>query len=388
MGLLPSALLLLLPLLRGEGGPPQETPGFELRVQSFVRVQEGDCVSVSCSFSFPRNPRGFPTPHIYWFRDGDREYDAPVATSDRWRPVRAETRDRFLLPGDPGANNCSLSIRPARRADAGTYYLQVETGHDTYSFRKTKLQLDVTALTQKPDIHFGEPLRAGRPAKLACRLPGLCKGHSLSFSWAGEALASMDLNKLRSPELTLTPRPQDHGSLLTCRVAPPGPGAGTERTVRLDVAYAPQTVTVSIAHGNGSAFRNPQNASSVPVPEGQSLHLVCEAPSNPPASLSWFREGRALSPSGSSAPGVLELPRVGAGAGGVLTCLAQHPLGSHHVSFSLSVQRSPGDCSCDPEEPRGSWPLVLTLIRGALMGAGFLLTYGLTWLYYTRCGGT
>ncbi|XP_061029871.1 sialic acid-binding Ig-like lectin 14 [Eubalaena glacialis] len=44
-------------------------------------------------------------------------------------------------------------------------------------------------------------------------------------------------------------------------------------------------------------------------------------------------------------------------------------------------------CSCPKVsgERQGSWPLVLTLLRGALMGAGFLLTYGLTWIYYTRC---
>lgn len=37
-------------------------------------------------------------------------------------------------------------------------------------------------------------------------------------------------------------------------------------------------------------------------------------------------------------------------------------------------------CSCPhiSGEQRGTWPLVLTLFRGALMGAGFLLTYGLT----------
>ncbi|XP_046506647.1 sialic acid-binding Ig-like lectin 14 [Equus quagga] len=103
--------------------------------------------------------------------------------------------------------------------------------------------------------------------------------------------------------------------------------------------------------------------------------------------MSWSREGKALSPSQPSAPGVLELPQVGAGDGGEFTCRAQNPLGSQHVSFSLSVQRSPSSCSCVTEEQQGSWPLVLTLIRGALMGAGFLLTYGLTWIYYTRCVG-
>lgn len=158
---------------------------------------------------------------------------------------------------------------------------------------------------------------------------------------------------------------------------------------------------------------------SLSVLEGQFLLLVCEADSNPPATLSWSQDGKALSPSQRSAPGVLELPHVGAADGGVFTCQAQHPLGSQNVSFSLSVQSelqdrcrglaacwyqgcggarvagtqlhpllsSPGSpCSykCVAEEQQGSWPLVLTLIRGALMGAGFLLTYGLTWIYYTR----
>ena len=162
------------------------------------------------------------------------------------------------------------------------------------------------------------------------------------------------------------------------------------------------------------------NGTSLPILEGQFLRLVCVADSNPPATLSWLWEGKPLSPSQRSAPGVLEIPRVGVGVGdgGEVTCQAQHPLGSQQVSFSLSVQSElqgrcwgpaawagvclwegwvwglsftpspsperPPPCSCETEEQQGSWPLVLTLIRGALMGAGFLLTYGLTWTYYTR----
>lgn len=147
---------------------------------------------------------------------------------------------------------------------------------------------------------------------------------------------------------------------------------------------------------------------------------MCEADSNSPATLSWSQDGKALSPSQPSAPGVLELPHVGVADGGEFTCWAQHSLGSQNISLSLSVQSelqdrclgrapwsgvgatggtgtwghdfthlssspgSPTSCRCVPEEQQGSWPLVLTVIRGALMGAGFLLTYGLTWIYYTR----
>lgn len=77
---------------------------------------------------------------------------------------------------------------------------------------------------------------------------------------------------------------------------------------------------------------------SLPVLEGQFLSLVCIADSNPPAMLSWSREGKALSPSQPSAPGVLELLHVGVEDEGEFTCQAQNPLGSQCISISLSVR--------------------------------------------------
>ncbi|XP_066127470.1 sialic acid-binding Ig-like lectin 14 isoform X4 [Saccopteryx bilineata] len=136
-----------------------------------------------------------------------------------------------------------------------------------------------------------------------------------------------------------------------------------------------------------TALKILQTTSSLPILEGEAVRLLCEADSNPPAELSWFRGSPALKSTHISSTATLELPHVGTAEEGEFSCLAQNPLGSQHVSFSLSVQRSPPPRSCVTEEQRGSWPLVLTLIRGALMGTGFLLTYGLTWLYYTRCGG-
>lgn len=55
---------------------------------------------------------------------------------------------------------------------------------------------------------------------------------------------------------------------------------------------------------------------------------------------------------------------------------------THHLL--PSPPGSPHSCRCVTEEQQGSWPWVITLIRGALMGTGFLLTYVLIWLYYTR----
>ena len=89
----------------------------------------------------------------------------------------------------------------------------------------------------KPNIQFLEPLESGRRTPLTCSLSLVCDGpHPLLFSWAGDALDAMNPDTLHSSELTLTPRPQDHGTNLTCRVTLQGTQVTLERTVLLNVS--------------------------------------------------------------------------------------------------------------------------------------------------------
>ncbi|XP_023603070.1 sialic acid-binding Ig-like lectin 14 [Myotis lucifugus] len=378
--------LLLLPLLWG-GSLQQRS--YVLRVQQSVTVQEGLCVLLPCSLSYPGSSRSFSTKfYTYWYRNGDNT-NHPVASNNPRLPGKTETKGRFLL-ADFRTTNCSLQIRDARRSDSGHYFLQVSRGHPGYlsqdsKYPKKMLHLQVTALTDKPHIHVREPLESGRPTQLACSLPGACEGgRPLTFSWAGAAVDSLNPQILRSSVLTFSPRPQDHGTSLTCQVKREGSRWTTQRTIRLNVSYAPRNLTIGVSFRNNTeTFKNLQNT-SLTILKGEDLKLFCEADSNPPAELSWFRGSPGLNATPLSSSAILELPRVGPAqeGEGEFTCRAQHPLGSQSVSFSLSVQSSPHSSRAVTEEP-----LVLTLIRGALMGAGFLLTYVLTWLYYTRCGG-
>ncbi|XP_054960430.2 sialic acid-binding Ig-like lectin 5 isoform X4 [Pan paniscus] len=328
--------LLLLPLLWG--GSPQEEPGYELQVQKSVTVQEGLCVLVSCSFSYPwRSWYSSPPLYVYWFRDGESPYYAEaVATNNPDRRVKPGTRGRFRLLGDVQKKNCSLSIGDARMEDMGSYFFHVERGRDVkHSYQQNKLNLEVTALIEKPDIHFLEPLESGRPTKLSCSLPGSCEaGRPLTFSWTGNALSPLDPETTRSSELTLTPRPEDHGTNLTCQVKRQGAQVTTERTVQLNVSYAPQTITI---FRNGIALEILQNTSYLPVLEGQALRLLCDAPSNPPAHLSWFQGSPALNATPISNTGILELRRVRSAEEGGFTCRAQHPLGFLQIFLNLSV---------------------------------------------------
>lgn len=113
-------------------------------------MQEGLCVLVPCSFSYPETRTYWTRPgqtFIFWFRDGaDSDNDAAVATNNPYWSVRPETKGRFHVPRDLSTNNCSLSITDARREDTGTYFFRVEKrgSNVKYNYIWNKLSLNVT----------------------------------------------------------------------------------------------------------------------------------------------------------------------------------------------------------------------------------------------------
>ncbi|XP_066230427.1 sialic acid-binding Ig-like lectin 5 [Saccopteryx leptura] len=247
--------------------------------------------------------------------------------------------NRFLL-ADPNTNDCSLTIRDARTSDSGTYFFRVERENDVkYSYKKKMLKLQVT---DKPDIHFLEPLESGQRTQVTCSLPGTCeKGRRLIFFWVGNALASLNTQTLHSSVLSFTPRPQDHGTNLTCQVKCTGSSVITQRTIWLNVFYAPRNLTIGISFRNVTVLKSVQNTSSLLILKGEAVRLLCLADSNPPAELTWFWGSPALNATPISSTATLELPRMGTAEEGEFTCRAQHLLGSQTLSLSLSVVYPP-----------------------------------------------
>ncbi|XP_062948297.1 sialic acid-binding Ig-like lectin 8 isoform X3 [Cynocephalus volans] len=245
--------LLLLPLLWGTEGVEGEDwnyywSDYRLQVQSLVMVEEGLCIFVPCSVFYPQDSGTDSEPaRGYWFRDGaNTNRDLPVATNDPKQKEQRETQGRFHLLGDPQTQNCSLSIRDARRRDTGTYFFRVERGNMKWSYMSNKLSVNVTD--------------------------------------------------------------------------------------------SPQNLTVTASRGDGTASTALENGSSLSLQEGESLHLVCAVDSNPPARLSWTRGSLTMCPLQPLSPAVLEIPGVHLRDEGEFTCHAQNPLGSQHVSLSLSLQ--------------------------------------------------
>ncbi|XP_055094162.1 sialic acid-binding Ig-like lectin 7 isoform X2 [Symphalangus syndactylus] len=210
-------LLLLLPLLWGRErveGQESNQKNYLLMMQSSVTVQEGLCVHVRCSFSYPVDSQTDSDPvHGYWFRAGDdTSWKAPVATNNPARAVREETRDRFHLLGDPQTKNCTLSIRDARMSDAGTYFYRMERGKIKWNYKYRQLSVHVTASTALGNSSSLSVLE-GQSLRLVCAVDS---NPPARLSWTWRSLTLYPLQPSNPLVLELRVHLGDEGEF-TCR---------------------------------------------------------------------------------------------------------------------------------------------------------------------------
>ncbi|XP_029335735.1 myeloid cell surface antigen CD33-like isoform X2 [Mus caroli] len=157
--------------------------------------------------------------------------------------VQKGMQSRLHFSGD-----CSLDIRDAQKGDNGSYFFRLEKEGKTWNFCEDRISVHVTDLTHTPNISIPQTLELGRPTNVMCSVPWACeRGTPPIFSWMSAALVSLGPTTTLSSVLTLTPRLQDHGTNLTCKVTFPGAGVTVQRTVQLNVIYNSQNSTAHVS---------------------------------------------------------------------------------------------------------------------------------------------
>ncbi|XP_044847599.1 sialic acid-binding Ig-like lectin 12 [Mauremys mutica] len=321
----PATLRVLILTLLWRGSLSQ-LPRFTLTVPQSVSVQDGLCVLVPCTFTYPASyDTNNPSAQLYghWYKEpATVGEDPPVAASGTSLGVSQGTQGRFLLTGDPACGDCSLQISDARRTDAGRYFFSFEKGPSEHTYRSNSdgsdpvLTISISGLTEEPEIQISPArelpgtLLAGEPVTVTCTAPGRCSGPPPRVTWMGPF-------SYRPPQ-----RPS------------------TRRTVQLHVGYPlwPPNITGTLTrNGRPDVWGAEGDVVSLETQEGDSLSLRCEAGSRTEATLSWARMNESLSPSQGGARRLVLL-NLSRGDAGEYRCWAKNPFGSASQALRVHMQ--------------------------------------------------
>uniref|UniRef100_A0A6I8NXA6 Ig-like domain-containing protein n=1 Tax=Ornithorhynchus anatinus TaxID=9258 RepID=A0A6I8NXA6_ORNAN len=353
-------LLLLLTLFWGRS--ISQTLEFALRVPESVTVEEGLCVSIPCTFTYPERYKNNHTAYGYWFQKKDKSKKELVATNKYELNKQWRRRGRFHLIGDLQRDECSLRISDANVRDNGRFMFRVEKGSSLkYLYKEHQVNVMVTALTQEPKIHLPAILESGQWVTLNCTASWACEQATPpTFFWTAPVFSPSRNPPWRSSPgppffsvLPLTLGPQYHGTNLTCHVTFPGANVTTRSTVRLNVSYAPENMTFTVHRMNRSDIVPPRLVNSSCSRDVEGLHCSCAILANPPPALRWWVGGQPVSGNSSGRDHLVTSSGSGLWANSTLRlrgvlepglrllCEGTNPHGTHGLTILLASDTKP-----------------------------------------------
>ncbi|XP_069057330.1 sialic acid-binding Ig-like lectin 13 isoform X2 [Pleurodeles waltl] len=243
---------VILLLLVWRGCVSQAPSSYTVNAPRRVQVQEGLCVFIKCTFTYPPLQTLSDMARGYWCRDlpdlGLEQFLRVAGVNDPSSvAVSKETADRFQIVGNIQKNDCSLRIHTAQRKDQGNYFFRIE---DTfkYSYRKNMTLLTVEPLTEKPEIVLPTVLAEGTSAHITCTAPGRCSGLPPLITWketlntehsqSTTSKKQADGTQVHTSTITFMTSRKHNKSWLICEVFYPMAGVSTQEVVLLNIQYS------------------------------------------------------------------------------------------------------------------------------------------------------
>ncbi|XP_057188168.1 B-cell receptor CD22-like [Triplophysa rosa] len=300
----PLIVLLMIPGVCGQSG------WVVTYSSSHICALKGSTVTINCTYTYPT---GHKINIVFWTNTIVRptNQDFPDLSGD------SEYRQRIRYLGNK-QHDCSVRLTDVRHTDSHEYYFRFIT--DKPEGKWIGRPGATLAVTDKLVISFSSScvIVEGGSVTLTCSSES---NPPANISWFKEVtfVGSGNIyiiSNIRS----------DHSGQYKCKTRH-SCGEKYSDSVTLNVLYPPRNVSASIS-------------SSGEIVEGGSVTLTCSSESNPPANISWFKEGTSVG-SGN----IYIISNIRSDHSGQYKCKARNEHGQKYSAVTLNVLYPPKNVS-------------------------------------------
>ncbi|XP_026108209.1 hemicentin-1-like isoform X7 [Carassius auratus] len=290
---------------------------------SHICALKDSSVIMSCTYTYPT---GYQIRKVFWTKN-------PVKVGEEYPDLfeDPEYSQRLQYLGDE-QKNCTIRLSHVTPKDSQKYYFilladkpglsnwikqWITTVKDNVKWiRVPGASLTVTDL----QVESPENVTEGQNVSLTC-VSSCALTDRATFIWYRNSKPLTERRDRNNQLLLQSVRREDAGRY-SCGVQG---HTYISPAVQLNVTYPPNSVSVSISP-------------SGEIVEGDSVNLICSSDSNPPAEITWFKEGRFL---GSGR--IYSISKISSNHSGEYKCKSSNKHGWKYSAVTLNVMYPPKD---------------------------------------------
>ncbi|XP_042573236.1 B-cell receptor CD22-like isoform X2 [Cyprinus carpio] len=277
---------------------------------SQICALKNSSVTIYCTYTYPT---GHQIKKNFWTKTLFKDNAEPPDLSED--PGYSQ---RLQYLGDK-QENCTIRLSHVTQKDSQMYYFRFITEKDKWT-GKPGVSLTVTDL----QVESPERVTEGQNVSLTCKSSCALTDRA-TYAWYRNSQPLTERRDRNNQLLLQSVRREDAGRY-SCAVQEHNL---TSPEVQLNVTFEPSSVSVSIISPSGE------------IVEGDSVTLSCSSDSNPPAEISWFKEGTFVG-SGS----IYSISKISSDHSGEYKCKSRNNHGEKYSdAVTLNVMYPPRNIS-------------------------------------------